>query len=137
MEEGGKQTIPLPRNLIPRIAKTPGIIIHRLPRVYEHILFARAAGIQTRDLTYDLLALGRHVKGGGGVGLVVHAGGGVVCGVGRGGQGLSVRAGLVLAEGDGGPHGARLWVKWKVRCEPGGKNVCGSVSIVDRIIASL
>ena len=106
---GGGQTIPLPRDLEPRVAETPGVVVDRLLRIHEHILLARAAGVEIRDLAYDFLALGGDGEGGGGVGGVVYAGGGVVGGVGGGGQGLGVGAGLMLALGNGGAHGGGGW----------------------------
>lgn len=108
-EKGGGQTIPLPRDLEPRVAETPGVVVDCFLRIHEHILLARAAGVEIRDLAYDFLALGGDGEGGGGVGGVVYAGGGVVGGVGGGGQGLGVGAGLVLALGNGGAHGGGGW----------------------------
>lgn len=94
---GGAHTIPLPRDLEPRVAETPGIVVDRLLRIHEHILLARAAGIQACDLADDFLALWGDREGGGGVGGVVHAGGGVVGGIGCWG-GVHARLG-----GWGGP----------------------------------
>jgi len=63
------------------------------------------------DLADDFWALGRGGEGGGEVGLVFHAGRGVVRGVGGRSQGGGVGAGLVLALGNGGAHGGDGWVR--------------------------
>jgi len=139
-------TLPLPRNLVPRIAKTPWVVIDRLLCIHEHVILARAAGMEVCDLADDFWALGRGGEGGGEVGLVFHAGRGVVRGVGGRSQGGGVGAGLVLALRNGGAHGGDGWVRgyW---CGSGGADQVGGmyegdimesrVSIVERIMASL
>ncbi len=54
-------TIPLPGNLVPRIAVAPWVVVHALCRIDLHVLLARTPAVQIRDRLYDLLALRREL----------------------------------------------------------------------------
>ena len=87
-------TVPLPGNLVPRIAVAPWVVVDCLFIVNLHILLARAAGVEGAYRFDDLLALCGDFDGFLGVGFIVdikH-----VAGV-RGGELVGIWAGLVGA----------------------------------------
>jgi hypothetical protein len=90
------RTIPLPRNLIPRIAITPRIIVDCFFGVHHHVLFTRAARVQVTYRLHDFLALRVELNGLLGVRLVVDACGAVLGGVGILGKGDGVGPDFVL-----------------------------------------
>ena len=54
-------TIPLPSDLIPRIAITPWIIVDSLGGVNLHVLLRRTATVEICNALHDALALGRNL----------------------------------------------------------------------------
>jgi hypothetical protein len=90
------RTIPLPRNLIPRIAITPRIIVDCFFGIHHHVFFTRAAGVQVAYRLHDFLALRVELNGLLGVRLVVDARGAVLGRVGVLGEGDGVGPDFVL-----------------------------------------
>lgn len=76
-----RRTVPLPRNLVSRIAVTPGIVVDGVVRVHLHVRFARAPAVQARDRVYDLLVLRRDGDGVRGMGFIIYPGRCVLGGV--------------------------------------------------------
>jgi len=111
------RTIPLPGNLIPRIAVTPRVVVNCLFGVDAHIRLVGAAAVQVRDVADDLLVLGRDLERLLRVRLVVDARRGVLAGVGVVVRQF-LRVGGVFVGGGGGlglgfgRWRRTWWVKW-------------------------
>lgn len=76
-----RRTVPLPCDLVSRVAVAPGIVVDGVVRVHLHVRFARAPAVQARDRVYDLLVLRGDGDGVLGMGFIVYPGRTVLGGV--------------------------------------------------------